>query len=126
MKLQKITITIHGESAHGSQPHLGKDAIVAAASVVTNLQSLVSRVNNPLQPLVLSVCSVKAGSQFNIITDKAVLSAVLAGASEAACEAMHGKIEEIIRSSAASYGCTADVEYSVFSDCGEGVQCDEY
>ena len=125
MKLQKFTVTIHGESAHGSQPHLGKDAIVAAASCVTNLQGLVSRVNNPLNPLVLSICSVKAGSQFNIITDKAVLNGVLAGASEAACEAMHDKMAEIIKSSAASFGCTADVEYGAFKS-EEGVQQDEY
>lgn len=125
MKLQKITITIHGESAHGSTPHLGKDAIVAAASCVTNLQGLVSRVNNPLNPVVLSICSVKAGSQFNIITDKAVLNGVLAGESEAACEALHGKMEEIIKSSAAAFGCTADVEYGAFKS-EEGVRRDEY
>lgn len=66
-------ITVHGISTHGSMPHLGKDAIVAASSILLGLQHIVSRVNDPLNSLVVSVGKVSAGTQFNIITDTAVM-----------------------------------------------------
>lgn len=66
-------ITVHGVSTHGSMPHLGKDAIVAASSILLGLQHIVSRVNDPLNSLVVSVGKVSAGTQFNIITDTAVM-----------------------------------------------------
>ena len=45
-------ITVHGVSTHGSMPHLGKDAIVAASSILLGLQHIVSRVNDPLLSLI--------------------------------------------------------------------------
>ena len=66
-------ITVHGVSAHGSQPHNGRDAIVAASAIICNLQTIVSRINDPLNSLVVSVGTIKAGTQFNIITDTAVM-----------------------------------------------------
>ena len=69
MYYSKINISVHGSSAHGSTPHLGKDAIVAASSFILNAQALVSRLNNPLKPLVFTVSGVNGGTQFNIITD---------------------------------------------------------
>ena len=45
-------LTIHGVSAHGSMPHLGKDAIVCACAIITNLQTIVSRRMAPTEPLV--------------------------------------------------------------------------
>lgn len=55
-------ITVHGISTHGSMPHLGKDAIVAASSILLGLQHIVSRVNDPLNSLVVSVGKVSAGT----------------------------------------------------------------
>ena len=66
-----FTITVHGVSAHGSTPHLGKDAIVAASAVVQAAQTLVSRVNNPLRPLVLGL---KASGPGNSSTSSATRS----------------------------------------------------
>ena len=69
MYYSKINISVYGSSAHGSTPHLGKDAIVAASSFILNAQAIVSRLNNPLKPLVFTVSGVNGGTQFNIITD---------------------------------------------------------
>ena len=46
---------------------------MAASAIITNLQTIVSRVNDPLNSLVVTVGTVRAGTQFNIITDTAVL-----------------------------------------------------
>ena len=77
MYYTKIAISVHGSSAHGSTPHLGKDAIVAASAIILNAQTLASRVNNPLKPLVLTFSGVNGGTQFNIITDLVQMTAYL-------------------------------------------------
>ncbi|MFR5880285.1 MAG: M20/M25/M40 family metallo-hydrolase [Cloacibacillus evryensis] len=46
-----FTLTVRGEASHGSAPHLGRDAVVAASAVIMALQTIVSRVNNPLNSL---------------------------------------------------------------------------
>ena len=66
-------ITVRGLTAHGSAPHLGRDAVVAAASIVMNLQTFVSRVNDPLNTLVVSVGTGHGGQRFNIIANEAVM-----------------------------------------------------
>ena len=48
-------ITVHGVSSHGSEPQHGKDAIVAASSILMNLQHIVSRINDPSKSLVVTV-----------------------------------------------------------------------
>ena len=64
-----FTILVHGAAAHGSTPHLGKDAIVAAAAIIQALQTLVSRVNNPLRPLVLALeTSRRASNSISSVT----------------------------------------------------------
>ena len=106
-----FVITVHGVSSHGSTPHLGNDAIVTASAIITNLQTIVSRINNPLNPLVVTVGTIKAGTQFNIITDTAVME----GTVRTYDSEMRPKVEEalrkIVNNIAEQYGCTADIEY---------------
>ena len=68
-----FTIRVKGLSAHGSEPHRGKDAITAAAAIVTNLQQCVSRMNDPQCPLVLTVGTFHGGTRFNIIPNEVVM-----------------------------------------------------
>ena len=51
--VDNFVIKVDGVSAHGTQPHLGVDALLAAAAIVSNIQSFVSRTNDPLNPLVV-------------------------------------------------------------------------
>ena len=62
-----FSIVVAGTSAHGATPHLGRDAIVAASAITVQLQTVVSRVQDPLQPLKLVVRTVRAGKEYNII-----------------------------------------------------------
>ncbi len=65
----KLTLTVTGRGGHGANPHLAVDPVVAAAQLITALQTLVSRETPPLQAAVLSITTLKAGSAFNIIPD---------------------------------------------------------
>ena len=66
----RFTITIRGKKAHGAQPHLGADAIVVAAECVTALQNIRSRRIDPLEPLVITIGTIKGGDRNNIIAEE--------------------------------------------------------
>ena len=105
-------ITVHGVSTHGSMPHLGKDAIVAASSILLGLQHIVSRVNDPLNSLVVSVGKVSAGTQFNIITDTAVMEGTVRCYAKETRAMVEETMRRIVTDIAAAEGCTAELEYS--------------
>lgn len=68
-----IDITVFGKGGHGAQPQSTVDPIVIAARIVSGLQLLVSRQNNPLDPVVVTVGQIHGGTKNNIIPDQVVL-----------------------------------------------------
>ena len=68
------TITLHGHGGHGAMPHKATDVVVAAASLIMALQTVVSRHIDPMQPAVVTVGAVHAGEANNVIPASARLS----------------------------------------------------
>ena len=71
--VDSVDITIRGVGGHGAYPQTTKDPIVLASRIVTTLQTLVSRENDPANPAVVTVGSFQAGAKHNIISDEAKL-----------------------------------------------------
>ncbi len=71
--VDSVDITIKGRGGHGSAPHQTIDPIVIGARIVLDLQTLVSRENNPFEPVVVTVGSFHAGTVHNIIPSEAKL-----------------------------------------------------
>lgn len=65
--VDSVDIVIHGKGGHGAFPHNAIDPVVQAAHLIVDLQTLVSRENNPLEPAVITVGSIHAGTKHNII-----------------------------------------------------------
>ena len=110
-----FTITVEGSSTHGSTPHLGTDAIVAAASIIMNIQTIVSRNNDPLNALVVSIGEIHGGQRFNILANKVVMEGTCRTHSR---EMLYGKIEPLLRriceDTAAAFGAKAELKYDAF------------
>ena len=106
-----FTITVRGVSAHGSRPDEGRDAVVAASAIICNLQTIVSRFANPLEPLVVSVCTVHSGTEFNIIADTAVMEGTVRALSTQARQLAEPTMRRIVQDTAAAMGCTAELDY---------------
>lgn len=104
-----FNIRVEGTSAHGASPHLGHDALAAACAIFTNLQQYVSRINDPLNPLVVAIGVLRGGVRFNVVPNLAEMEGTLR------TFATDGREEEIIRriaeNTAAALGCRAQVEY---------------
>ena len=65
-----IEIFIQGESGHGARPHEAIDAIWIASQVITTLQQAISRTQNPLRPIVLTIGQITGGRAPNVIADQ--------------------------------------------------------
>ena len=71
--VDSVDISVRGVGGHGAYPQTTRDPIVLASRIVTTLQTLVSRENDPANPAVITVGSFQAGAKHNIISDEAKL-----------------------------------------------------
>lgn len=106
-----FNIKIRGKGGHGSMPHQGIDAVVAASAVVMNLQSLVSREISPLESAVVSIGMFQAGTRFNVIAHEALLVGGTRCFSHEIRNSFPQMIERVAKNTAASYRAEAEFEY---------------
>ena len=104
-------MTIRGSGGHGAFPHLTADAITMAAQIVTALQTVVSREVDPVEPAVVTVGEIGAGSAFNIIPEKARLGGTVRTLNEDLRRMMPERIERIARSVAQGMRGDAELDY---------------
>ncbi len=104
-------IEIKGSGGHGAMPHLTTDAVAIAAQVVTALQTVVSREVDPVEPAVLTVGEIGAGSAFNIIPETARLGGTVRTLNAELREKMPERIEELARGVAKGMRGDAGLDY---------------
>ncbi len=107
----EFEIVIEGQGTHAADPHLGVDAVVVAAHVLTALQSIVSRQISPLESAVLSVGKIVSGSAHNVIAQTAHMSGTVRTFNEALRAEMPRRITQLIEGVAMAFGATARLEY---------------
>ncbi len=106
-----FSIKIKGKGGHGSMPHQGVDAAVIGASIVLNLQTIVSREIDPLEPAVVSVGKLVSGTRYNIIAHEALLEGTVRTFNEDIRKSISEKIERISKGIAKTYRGEAEMEY---------------
>ena len=103
---------IKASGGHGAMPHLASDAIAIAAQVVTALQTIVSREVDPVEPAVLTVGEIGAGTAFNIIPDKARLGGTVRTLDADLRREIPARIEELSRGIAKGMRGDVDLDYT--------------
>lgn len=99
-----LKVTVYGKGSHGSMPHMGVDPVVLASSIVTRLQSIVSREIAPSQFGVVTVGSLQAGTKANIIPDDAVLLLNIRAYDTEVREKLIAGIERIVKAECQASG----------------------
>jgi len=107
----RFELTITGKGAHAATPHLGADPIVAAAQIVTALQTIVSRETNPLDSRVVTIGTIDGGSAFNIIPQSVHMTGTLRALSREDAELGAASLRRIVTHTAEALGTTAEVDY---------------
>lgn len=103
-------VTIQGKKSHGCAPHIGSDAIVAAASIVMELQTVVSRRISPHDSVVITVGKISGGVASNVIADEATLSIIVRTTCPDARQRANTVLRSIIDHACAMHGVSAEVE----------------
>lgn len=104
-------ITVEGKSAHAARPQEGIDAVVLAAEVISNLQTIVSRAIDPTEPAVITVGKIQGGTRANIIAEKVEMEGTVRTLNDAVRDRMPVLMENIIRGLTGSYGAGYSFKY---------------
>jgi hippurate hydrolase len=100
-----VRVVIPGRGGHGATPHLTVDPVVTAAHVVQRLQTVVSRENNPFEPLVVTVGTLHAGTVPNVIPDRAELGISIRCYDDDRLDRTVAAVRRIVQAECAAAGC---------------------
>jgi hippurate hydrolase len=106
-----VVLKLTGMGGHGATPHKTVDPIVAAASIVMALQTVVSRNIDPLQMAVVTVGMLVAGQASNIIPKTAMLKLTVRTLDRDVHALVEQRIREIVQAQAQSFGVQAEIEW---------------
>ncbi len=105
------SITLQGVGGHGAMPHTTADTVVAAASIVMALQTVVSRNVDPLQTAVVTVGALHAGQANNVIPDQARLELSVRALDPQVRTLLRERICELVQLQAASFKVRAEIDW---------------
>jgi amidohydrolase len=106
-----LEILIMGESGHGARPHEAVDAIWIASQVITTLQQAISRTQNPLRPMVLTIGQISGGRAPNVIADQVRLTGTVRSLHPDTHANLPEWIEKIVANICNTYGATYQINY---------------
>jgi len=111
-------IKVHGVSAHVAQPHVGKDALLTASSIVCELQNIVARVVDPLDPVVVGIGVMRAGTRYNIVPNLAELEGTVRCFSHETRRRVVQRVEQIALNVATAHETQLEFEvYEAAAPC---------
>lgn len=105
------TVTLTGVGGHGAMPHRAVDPLVAAASIVMALQTIVSRNIDPLQMAVVTVGALHAGKANNVIPQSATLELSVRALDREVRAKLEQRIKTLIAAQAESFEVTAQIDW---------------
>ncbi|OPZ50980.1 MAG: putative hydrolase YxeP [Firmicutes bacterium ADurb.BinA052] len=109
--LDSFDIELTGSTAHGAMPHRGRDAVLAASSVVLGLQQIVSRNVDPMEAAVVTVGTLHSGKARNIIADHAALTGTVRALGEPVRELVASRIQEVVAKCSGACDVESHVKY---------------
>jgi N-acetyldiaminopimelate deacetylase len=107
----ELFIDLKGRGGHAAFPHKANDMVVAAAHLLTQLQTIISRNIDPLDAAVVTVGKIEGGSKQNIIAEKARLEGTIRTLSMESMAVVKSRIEALVKGIEAGFDCEASIDY---------------
>jgi amidohydrolase len=110
----EVQITLRGRGGHGAMPHLVVDPVVAAAQVISALQTIASRNVSPVDAVVVSICSMQTSQlgAFNVIPDFVKLVGTVRTFRPETRDLAEKRLKEIVTKVAEALGASTEIHYS--------------
>lgn len=105
----EVNIDVWGKGGHAAFPHQAKDAVVAAAALIMQIQTIISRSIDPIQSGVVTLGKVEAGSIRNVIADHARIEGTIRGLTQKMIELIDQRLAEICHGIELSFGVKVDL-----------------
>ncbi len=106
-----LEIFIQGESGHGARPHEAIDAIWIASQVITTLQQAISRTQNPLRPIVLTIGQINGGRASNVIADQVRMAGTVRSLHPETHANLPQWIEDMVANVCSTYNAKYEINY---------------
>lgn len=106
-----LQMTVRGKGGHAAMPHLAIDPIATTAKIVTELQTIVSRELDPLEPGVISITSIHGGQASNVIPEEVNVKGTIRSLTMQGLQQLQKRTEEIATHIAEAHRCEATVVY---------------
>ncbi len=102
--VDQFTIKVKGHSAHIATPQFGVDASYICAQILIGIQSLVTRMSDPMETLLIGIGRISAGTAYNVIAGEGELEGTIRAFSQDLRAATKKRIEELSVKTAEIYG----------------------
>ena len=109
---EQFEILVSGVGGHAAMPHQTIDPIVAASTIVMNLQTIISRNLSPLESGVCSVTKFEAGDAYNVIPHSALLRGTIRALSTETLLSLKDRVLHVVETTAAMHGCNVTIEWA--------------
>ncbi len=106
-----VDLAILGTTAHTSTSHKGADAIVAAAQVVTALQTLASRELDPMESAIVHLGTISGGTKRNILADRVELTGTIRISDQSQRDSLQERIERIVTGVTSALRCSYEITF---------------
>ncbi len=107
----EVEIVVKGKGGHAAMPHVAIDPVMTAAKIVTELQTIVSREIDPLEPGVVSITSIHGGEAFNVIPPEVRLAGTVRSLTMDGLRFLQKRVGEIAGAVAQANRCEATVQF---------------
>ncbi len=106
----KFHVLVKGNGGHAAMPQATNDPVLATSAIIQSLQQIVSRKQNPLDSVVVSVTQVNAGTSFNIIPQQSEFIGTIRTINRNTRASVHKQFLDICNMTASAYGCSTEVD----------------
>jgi amidohydrolase len=109
----EVQITVRGKGGHGAMPDLVVDPVVAAAQIITALQTIASRNVSPVDAVVVSICSVQSSQvgAFNVVPDSVQLVGTVRSFRPEVRDLAEQKVRLICSKTAEAMGGSVEIDF---------------
>lgn len=107
----KLSLTIEGRGGHGAHPHTVLDPMLMAASLIMNLQSVVSRKVSPADSAVLSLCKIQGGTAHNIVPNSIAIEGTVRALKPEVRDMVEAEVHRIAKATGEAFGGRITLAY---------------
>lgn len=105
-------IDVQGRGSHGAMPNLSIDPVFTAIQICESIQGIITRMKRPIDPAVLSICKIEAGTAYNVVPDHATILGTVRTFDDKVTDMIEEKLTQVSANVAHAFGAEAKLTFT--------------